>query len=253
MITEALRDEIFWIINMAWDSLVEFSTRGWATRLGCMCCDFINHCSRLSWFRTLPGFKCRQGGPISKGCAKAKQWATQWMVFGAKYKNHITKTNKHSESGKMKHMKNMIWLHPKLRSLGQCMWSSWFLSSILLSPVSRISTPIFGRISIYCFRNFPLEFSSAWFVFPGQNTNIVICLRRMRGQEWGIARALVLRLIGIPWGSCLIHSSGFRASAGGWLMSFNELRHATPTAPHTHTHRLQVPLCSPYGVFCVFG
>ena len=34
MITEALRDEIFWIINMAWDSLVEFSTSGWATRLG---------------------------------------------------------------------------------------------------------------------------------------------------------------------------------------------------------------------------
>ena len=48
------------------------------------------------------------GGPISKGCAKAKQWATQWMVFWAKYKNHITKTNKNSESGKMKHMKNMI-------------------------------------------------------------------------------------------------------------------------------------------------
>ena len=34
MITEALRDEILWIINMAWDSLVEFSTRGWVTRLG---------------------------------------------------------------------------------------------------------------------------------------------------------------------------------------------------------------------------
>ena len=30
-----------------------------------------------------------------------------WFL-GAKYKNHITKTKKHSESGKMKHMKNMI-------------------------------------------------------------------------------------------------------------------------------------------------
>jgi hypothetical protein len=70
------------------------------------------------------------------------------MVFGAKYKNHITKTNKHSESGKMKHEKHDLIASQVAKSWTVHVVFMVFIVHLIVPCVQDIHTHIWKDIYI---------------------------------------------------------------------------------------------------------